>query len=66
MTPAALKKMAEGTVDAVKGYVARALDPLQKHVAFLATQRESADQLIEDLEARIRALERERDERLRA
>ena len=57
MTPAQMKSMAEGTVDAVKSYIARALGPLQERIALLATQRESADQLLADLDARIAALE---------
>jgi hypothetical protein len=60
MTPAQMKKMAEGTVDAVKSYVARALSPLQERITLLARQRESTDQLLADIEERVAKLERER------
>jgi hypothetical protein len=60
MTPAKMQEMAKETVDAVKSYVARALRPLQDRVSLLSLQRESADQLLADLDERVAKLERER------
>jgi hypothetical protein len=55
-----MKQLAEGTVSAVKDFVGRSLAPLKEHITLLARQRESADQLLADLEERVSKLERER------
>jgi hypothetical protein len=62
MTPAQMKSMAEGTVEAVKAFVSRALGPLQDRISLLTLQRESTDQLLADLDERVAKLEKRASE----
>lgn len=66
MTPEQWKATGKQMAADVRSFVARSLSPLRERIALLATQRESADQLLADIEERLSKLERERDERKRA
>lgn len=57
MAPESIKEMADRVLVAIKDHVARALEPRDSRIAALATRIESGEQLIVDLEARLRALE---------